>query len=308
MSPHIQELQGEQGQVQHNSVAEASGTILPCTLDRSHRKRKCDANDGVSNKKRSSIPIDATTVVEENAPLGKFGPSFMTFVDLPKTDEYCSFVDTKHGQWAHCGLCNKAVKTWRNGREFTVGRWKEHLNEMKHKQLAEEKHSKIALALKKKAQGGKLNMRDQRRHDQLKKSQQHMFGYFSKKPPTKKTASLLTTASTALAKAAVEEAAAVSVMETLPTPELGLRASKKSMQFSCEGIMPNYREETFQAHLRVYNLYSSVKDTSLYGFGFTGKDNFSQIFVPDCTRANGKLRKNAYFGDSYSCAGCFELL
>ena len=132
--------------MQHDSVAAASETIFPCKLDRCHRKRKSDATDGVSNKKQSSISIAATTVVEENAPLGKCGPSFMTFVDLPKTDEHCSFVDTNHGQWAHCGLCDKAVKTRGNGREFTVGHWKENLNEDKHKQLNEETHSKIALA------------------------------------------------------------------------------------------------------------------------------------------------------------------
>ena len=101
------------------------------------------------------------------------GLSRQQFVLLSKTNKHCSKVDTVQGLWYFCSTCNKQVAC-RNGRPFTLARWKDHQESPEHQDHVRRSREVACLELKMKASDGKLTYLEQQTLGQLSKKQSPM--------------------------------------------------------------------------------------------------------------------------------------
>lgn len=236
-------------------------------------------------------------------PEGKSHKTWKDYHMLPQTCKECRAVDHKRGRWYHCDVCDREIAVREDGRDFTLGRWNEHVKkDTEHLKIVARKKEVRRLKLKRKK--GPLSKFDSYELNRLDKKQTPMSQWFSFKKKPKNDATSNTAGNATAAASTPAGADAPSVVNLVNDDKVSQPSAKKPA--TCEGVLPDYTT-ALQTNINAYMIYCAVRPGTDYKFATYGARRLAQVFSVECNGTGGVSRKVQTHGNFFCCPKCDEL-
>ena len=239
------------------------------------------------------------------------------FLDLPIADPTCSAVDTEHGCWIKCGICDTFLNPKTNrpfnmivprkGGSFTIGRWNEHIKTDGH---TSKLHVLKKADLEEKERNGTITAFELAQLNQQFRKKQRTLSFLPIVPSvvaaTSSTNTPTTTPTTSIANQAVVPAISSTNTPTM-TPFTSIGNSKPSASMltkTCEGVIKAYRDVEVQKKIVAYVEFYAIDNSSGYICGCVQWNGLYQVFAMSCIVCEVKFQKA---GKVWQCKECSEL-